>query len=144
MARERYAVDVNLLMKMLFDQQFPDATVATASDVDAVDRLPFIIVNAGNGVRLESSSAGIAWQWNVHVTILGNDLEYVSDLADEIDEYMHSFGDSWIIGHGRIDGVGAIGGVEDISIPTKTAQAEVPTGDLVQFDGTYTVLVTKA
>jgi hypothetical protein len=144
MARERYAVDVNLLVKALFDQQFPDATVAVASDVDLVDRLPFIIVNAGQGVRVQSNSAGIAWSWNVHITILGDDLELVSDLADEIDEYMHSFGDSWDVGHGRIDGVGAIGGVEDISIPTKTAQAETPAGGLVQFDGTYTVLVTKA
>lgn len=144
MARERYGVDANLLLKRLFDQQFPDATVAVASDVDQVDRLPLIIVNAGQGVRIASSSAGIAWQWSVHVTILGDDLELVSDLADEIDEYMHSFGDSWDVSHGTIDGVGAISGVEDISIPTKTAQAELPAGGLVQFDGTYTVLVTKA
>ena len=50
MARERYIVDMDHLMVALYSQHFGDRMeVAAESDVDAVERLPLLIVNSGQG-----------------------------------------------------------------------------------------------
>lgn len=145
MARTRYAVDANHLMVALIQGHFGErVSVAAASDVDAVDRLPFIVINAGQGQGTSSGPAGLAWEWNVVFNVLAGDEEECSDLADEINELMHSYHESWDPNHGMIAGIGAIVSVDDISIPSKTASAVLPAGGITQFDGTFSVLVRKA
>lgn len=145
MARERYAVDMNHLMVTLIKNHFGErADVAAASDVDAVDRLPFIIVNAGQGQAISAGPAGLAWDWNVSVNVLATFEEEASDLADEVNELIHSFHESWNPSHGMIEGIGAIVSVGDISIPSKTASAVTPAGGITQFDGVFSITVRKA
>lgn len=145
MARERYAVDMDLLMVTLIQNYFGErADVAAASDVDGIERLPFIVTNAVQGQGISSGPAGLAWNWHVTFNILCEKEGEASDLADEVNELMHSFHESWDPNHGMIEGIGAIVSVDDISIPSKTAQAVIPAGGITQFDGTFSVTVRKA
>ena len=145
MARERYIVDMDHLMVALYSQHFGDRMeVAAESDVDAVERLPLLIVNSGQGTSVDSGPHGVAVNWNVSVTILAGSRGEGSDLADEVTEITHGFASSWNPGVGMIPGIGAIVAVDDISLPSKSVSAEIPAGNLHQFDGVFSIISRKA
>lgn len=144
MTRERYGVDGNLLVVTLLQNYFGDrATVAVSSDVDSIDHLPFIVIDAGQGQKVAGSSVAMAWQWSVNIEILDDDIEDCGDISDEIHEVLESLNEAWD-GRGIIPGIGAITGVEVTSIPTKTGSTELPAGNLTQFHGSFDILTQKA
>ena len=145
MARERYGVDGNLLTVQVLQRHFGDrVAVAAGADVDSIDNLPLIIVDAAFGNRAGDSSVAMAWQWNVSVAIVGIGIELVADIADELHEFLESFQESWDMSHGIIPGVGAITATNVTAIPTKSASTAIPTGNLTQFDGSFEILTQKA
>lgn len=108
-------------------------------DVDSADVLPLVIVGVGQGQMIANGGPSLAWAWNVSLSILGEDEEAVSDLADHTYELMHGFHDN---GAG-IPGVGSVIYVEDVSMPSRTGTYITPAGGLTQFDGAWTVTVQK-
>lgn len=143
--RERFGVDGNLLAVQALKAHFGSrVAVAAEADVDAIDRYPFIVVNAVFGSRVGSSPVATAWSWTVNVALIDDDIEAVSELSDELHEWLESFNDSWDLSHGIIPGVGAITSVNVTAIPTKTASTAIPTGNLTQFDGSFEMLTQKA
>jgi hypothetical protein len=144
MTRERYAVDGNLLVVTLLQNYFGDrVTVAVSSDVDTIDHLPFIVVDARQGQKVPGSSHAMAWQWSVELEFLADGIEECADIADETHEMLEAIQSAWD-GRGIIPGIGAITGVEVTSIPTKTGSTELPAGNLTQFHGSFDILTQKA
>lgn len=139
----RYSVDAEQLFVELTRQAMPDCEVRSAVDVDAVDVLPLIIVNAGQGQSLENQR-GIAWVWQTHFSVLAETHEGCADIADELHAAVDGWANAWSPDAGRIVGVGAIIDVDDISIFARTATSLTPAGGLTQFDGTFTITVRKA
>jgi len=143
MTRQRYGVDGNLLAVTLIQNHFGErATVAVAADVDTIDRLPFIVVDAALGRKVGDSSVAMAWQWSVNTEILAGSIDECGDISDELHEFLEGL-NGWD-GRGIIPGIGAITGVEVTSIPTKTASSELPAGNITQFHGSFDMLTQKA
>lgn len=144
MTRTRYAVDGNLLAVQIIQQYFGDrASVAIATDVDTVDRLPFIVVDAAQGQDIANGPAGIAWQWAVNLAIIDETVGGCADISDELHEFLDSIQDAWDQ-RGTIAGIGAINSVEVTSIPTKSATSATPAGNMTQFDGSFNMIVRNA
>jgi len=143
MERERYMVDAEELIVKLTERDMPDCEVRAEVDVDAVDVLPLIIVNPGQGQSVEGQR-GIAWVWQSHFAILAESHEAASEVADRLGEVIDGWSNAWSPDAGRIVGVGAIIHLEDISIFARTATSLTPAGGLTQFDGTYAITVRKA
>jgi len=142
--RTRYGVDGNLLVVTVLQNYFGErASVAVSTEVDDIDHLPLIIVDAMQGQSVPDSPVGFVWQWMVNLEILAEGIEECADLSDELHEYLESFSQSWDMSHGIIPGIGAITGVEVTSIPTKTASTALPAGNLTQFNGSFNVMVQK-
>lgn len=143
MTRERYGVDAERLFVALTIRDMPNCEVRAEPDVDAVDVLPLIIVNPGQGASVEGRR-GQAWVWSPHWSILAATHEECSDLADELLEKIDAWANSWDPAVGTIVGVGAINSIDDISLFARTATSLTPAGGLTQFDGSFSITVRKA
>lgn len=145
--RKRITVDMELLMVRLLSDSYVASgeyinapiEVRPEPDVDSADVLPLVIVGVGQGHMVSNGGAGLAWVWNVSLSILHDDEEACSDLADHTYELMHGFHDN---GSG-IPGVGSVIHVEDVSMPSRTGTYITPAGGLTQFDGAWTVTAMK-
>lgn len=148
MARERIVVEcqelfIKLLMRAL--NQGPDAwedevDVADAMDVDAIERLPLVLVAANGGTMVGNGGPGLhASSWTVSIVILHEDKGKCSALSDHVYGLMHGFHDSLA----SIAGVGNVVLVDDISIPSHSTTTITPAGGLTQFDGAWSVIVKK-
>ena len=143
MARVRYMPDVEELFVTLTERGMSQVAIATKPDVDVAERLPYIVIVAGNGNRLEADEACRVWNFTVHFMIVAAGDVQCSDLADELYELVWSWGNPWN-SSGTIAGVGAITEVEDISTPARTATTVSPAGDLTQYDATFSINVRNA
>lgn len=145
--RQRITVDMEELMVGLLHNAYAlsgeyderPIEVRAEPDVDSADVLPLVIVSCGQGQMVSNGGPSLAWTWNVHINILHDDEEEGSGLADHTYELMHLFHDN----SSGIENVGVVIGVEDISLPSRTNTVVTPAGGLTQFDGTFTVTVTK-
>lgn len=145
--RRRITVDMEHLMVSLLNGAYASSgeynartiEVRAEPDVDSADVLPLVIVGVGQGHMIPNGGPGLAWEWNVSLSILHDDEEKCSDLADHTYELMHGFHDN---GTG-FPGVGSVINVEDVSMPSRTGTYITPAGGLTQFDGTWTVTVQK-
>jgi hypothetical protein len=142
MARARYAVDAEELFVKVIQGMMPDAEVRAEADVDAVEHLPLIIINPGQGQAI-GNIKGVAWLWNTSFAVLAGSDEEASDVSDELYEKLSKISDSWDPTVGMIAGVGAINKIEDISIFSRTATSVTPAGGLTQYDGTFAITVRK-
>lgn len=140
---ERYAVDAEELLVKLVALGMPDCDVRSEVDVDAVDSLPLIIVNPGQGQSV-AGQRGIAWVWQTHFAVLAESHVTCGEIADELHRVIDGWANAWAPDAGRIAGVGAIIDVDDISIFARTATSLTPAGGLTQFDGTFAITVRKA
>lgn len=139
----RYSVDAEELFVKLTAEAMPNCEVRSEADVDAVDVLPLIIVNPGQGTSVEGQR-GIAWVWSPHWSILAETHEQAGDLADELLEKIDAWANAWSPTAGTIEGVGAIVNIEDISLFSRSATSLTPAGGLTQYDGTFSITVKKA
>lgn len=147
MSRARITVDMEeLMVRLLSDEyvrsgEYLDAPIEVRPepDVDSADVLPLVIVGVGQGHMIGNGGPSLAWEWNVSLSILHDDEEACSNLADHTYEMMHLFHDN---GAG-IPGVGSVIHVEDVSMPSRTGTYITPAGGLTQFDGAWTVTVQK-
>lgn len=139
----RYTVDAEELLVALTTRDMPNCEVRAEVDVDAVDVLPLIIVSPGQGQSVERQR-GMAWVWQSHFAVLAQTHEEASEIADQLNEVIDSWANSWSPVAGTIVGVGAITNIEDISIFARTATSLTPAGGLTQFDGTFAITVRKA
>lgn len=145
--RQRITVDMEYLMVRLLSESFAESgmyyerpiEVRPEPDVDSADVLPLVIVGVGQGHMISNGAPGLAWEWNVSLSILHDDEEECSDLADHTYELMHGYHDN---GAG-IQDVGSVVYVEDVSMPSRTGTYITPAGGLTQFDGAWTVTVQK-
>ena len=145
--RTRITVDMEELMVRLLSDEYARSQlyyerpieVRPEPDVDSADVLPLVIVGVGQGQMMGNGGPSLAWTWNVSLSILHDDEEACSDLADHTYEMMHTFHDN---GAG-IEGVGSVIHVEDVSMPSRTGTYITPAGGLTQFDGAWTVTVQK-
>lgn len=145
--RQRITVDMEeLMVRLLSDHYIASGEYTTSPvevrpepDVDSADVLPLVIVSVGQGQMVANGGPSLAWAWNVSLSILHDDEEGCSDLADHTYELMHGFHDN---GAG-IPGVGSVIYVEDVSMPSRTGTYITPAGGLTQFDGAWTVTVMK-
>lgn len=141
----RHTVDVEQLFCLVLRdhlQQYAsvfgkqDMQVMAQQDVDAIQRVPFVVVTAHNGHMLGGPNA---WEWDVYVSILGKGRDATADLADMVYVGMHLSHDR----NARYPGVGAVTRVDDRSMPSKTSTTLTPAGDLTQYDGSFSVIVRK-
>lgn len=114
-----------------------DMEVMSQQDVDAIQHVPFVVVNAQNGRMLGGPNA---WEWDVFVSILGSSRDEAADIADMAYRAMHESHDN----NTRIPGVGAVTSVDDVSMPSRTSTTLTPAGDLTQYDGVFHVIVRKS
>lgn len=114
-----------------------DMEVMSQQDVDAIQHVPFVVVNAQNGRMLGGPNA---WEWDVFVSILGSSRDEAADIADMVYRAMHESHDN----NTRIPGVGAVTSVDDVAMPSRTSTTLTPAGDLTQYDGTFHVIVRKS
>jgi Holliday junction resolvasome RuvABC endonuclease subunit len=113
-----------------------DMEVMSQQDVDAIEHVPFVVVNALNGHMLNGPGA---WEWMLNVTIVGDSRDSAADIADMVYVAMHESHDN----NTRIPGVGAVTSVDDSSMPSRTSTTLTPAGDLTQYDGQFVVVVRK-
>jgi len=145
MAYERMTVDVEQLFTMVLRDALADIAetfgtadmeVMSQQDFDAIEHVPFVVVNAQNGRMLGGPNA---WEWDVFVSILGSSRDAAADIADMVYRAMHESHDNNV----RYPGVGAVTSVDDVSMPSRTSTTLTPAGDLTQYDGTFHVIVRK-
>lgn len=113
-----------------------DMEVMSQQDVDAIEHVPFVVVNALNGHMLNGPGA---WEWMVNITIVGSSRDEAADIADMVYRAMHESHDN----NTRIPAVGAVTSVDDISMPSRTSTTLTPAGDLTQYDGSFSTIVRK-
>lgn len=142
---QRHTVDVEQLFTLILRESLTevaetfgtaDMEVMSQSDIDAVDHVPFVVVNAQNGRMLNGPSA---WTWTIFVSILGSSRDEAADIADMVYVAMHQSHDN----NTAIPGVGAVTSVDDAAMPSRTSTTLTPAGDLTQYDGSFTVVVRK-
>lgn len=155
---ERVTVDVEALFVQLLDQALTDAgwTVLVRSEVDAdldpiddvenptlgapaVER-PLLLVRAYSGQKLNGRGAGLAWSWQLAMAIVGFGRDSMVDLADAVYVATHGLDD----GRHKVPGIGAVAGVDDVSMPARVASTVVQGQDLHQYDATFEVVVRPA
>lgn len=138
----RLTVDTGRLMVTLYTRDFPGYTVMRSADVNQALTTPCIIVQTANGRMVENGDHTLGWVWDVAVQLIHFD-EEIGDLdADKLYQVTHGydeFGD-----RGRIDGIGAISLVEDISMPSYTG-SNTPSGadGLHSFEGVFSIIFRK-
>lgn len=105
-------------------------------DVDVVDHVPFVVVDAQNGRMLNGPGA---WEWDLYVSIVAGTRDEAADVSDMVYRALHESHDENV----RISGVGGVTSVDDVSMPSRTSTTLTPAGDLTQYDGHFTVSVRK-
>jgi hypothetical protein len=145
MVYERMTVDVEELFTLVLRDALEeiaetfgtaDMEVMGQQDVDAIEHVPFVVVNAQNGRMLGGPNA---WEWDVYVSIIGKTRDTAADIADMVYRAMHESHDN----NARYPGVGAVTSVDDVSMPSRTSTTLTPAGDLTQYDGHFHVIVRK-
>jgi hypothetical protein len=141
--RERFSVDAKHLFAVLLKGKltaFPDygpIKLVTDPDSDIVLHLPYVVL-ATNGGRMVSNGPG-AWDWIVTLSVVADEEEVASDIADYLYESMYQLKGM----DGYVEGVGWVSGVEDLSLPDRTTVSTSPAGDLIQYTGSWTTIVRK-
>jgi hypothetical protein len=105
-------------------------------DVDVVEHLPFVVINADGGRMLGGPGA---WEWEIYVEIVAESRDDAADVADMVYRAMHESHDN----NTKISGVGAVTSVDDVSMPSRTSTTLTPAGDLTQYNGHFHVIVRK-
>ena len=145
MQYQRHTVDVEELFTKILRSALEDIAetfgtadmeVMSQQDVDAVEHVPFVVVNALNGHMLNGPGA---WEWIVNITIVGSSRDEAADIADMVYVAMHESHDNNV----TIPGVGSVTSVDDLSMPSRTSTTLTPGGDLTQYDGQFTTIVRK-
>ena len=131
----RFAVSCIELMIKLIQQEFPGVKVIPYTDVDDALNLPLMVVECRNGQMV--SGHAIAWDWDVEVAVVTEDMEECDTLSDELYGAMHGFEDNGA----NIPGVGMVSGVDDKSMPHRVAVSKTAAGDLTQYSGSWSVRV---
>lgn len=141
--RERFSVDAKQLFTTLLRAKVTEYTdsdpikVMTDPDADAVQHLPYVVLSV-NGGRMVTNGPG-GWSWIVTLSVVADNEETASDIADFLYESMYQF-------HGMagvVEGVGWVSQVEDLSLPDRTGVSTSPAGDLYQYTGSWTTIVRK-
>ena len=142
---ERMTVDAEQLFVLVIQDalnqisqvyQLDHVEVFGSQDVDAVDHVPFVVVNALNGRMLNGPNA---WEWDIPISIVGQTRDSAADIADMVYRAMHLSHDLNV----RYPGVGAVTSVDDVAMPSHTSTSLTPAGDLTQYDGTFHAIVRK-
>ena len=145
MTYERVTVDAEHLFTLVLRDALTDVAetfgtaemeVMSQQDIDAVDHVPFVVVNAHNGRMLNGPGA---WTWDVFVSIVGPTRDDTADIADMVYVAMHRAHDT----NAHYPGVGAVTHVDDVTMPSRTSTSLTPAGDLTQYDGQFSVIVRK-
>lgn len=145
MAYRRMTVDATELFTLVLRDALADIAeafntqdmqVMGQQDVDAIDHVPFVVVDAQGGRMLNGPSA---WEWEIFVSIVAMTRDDAADISDMVYRAMHESHDN----NARYPGVGAVTSVEDVSMPARTSTTLTPAGDLTQYDGQFHVVVRK-
>jgi len=141
----RMTVDVEELFTIILRDALGDIaeaygtaemSVMSQQDVDAIDHMPLIVVQAANGHMLNGPNA---WEWDLFVNIAALTRDSAADIADMVYVALHTSHDK----NTRVPGVGAVTSVDDVSMPSRTSTSLMPAGDLTQYDGQFRVVVRK-
>jgi hypothetical protein len=129
-------IDVEALLVGLFAAEYPDADVAAVVDTESVKRVPLILFRSINGTLINKN--GLGEEWTVDIRVIGEGRDATRVLAVSVHSDLYA-----MIGHpaGQLAGIGAIAGVDTISLPTHATSATLGVKHLFQFDSAYTVRV---
>lgn len=145
MEYQRYTVDVEELFTKILRTALGDIAetfgatdmeVMSQQDVDSIEHVPFVVVNALNGRMLDGPNA---WEWDITVSLVHLSRDQAADFADMVYRAFHESHDN----NASYPGVGAVTSVDDRSMPSRTSTTVTPAGDLTQYDGMFHVIVRK-
>ena len=119
-------------------------TVCTASDVppDLIETygLPLVTVQATNGLSLGSWQQRLGFTWEIAWTVVAAGRDIAFEVADETYQLLHALPMRQVDG---FPGGGVFGGpIEDLQLPSRTAQVVLAAQEIVQFDGAVRLTVT--
>lgn len=136
----RLTVDFEKLMYQLLTADLPDIKVAPSVDVDSITDLPLLVFTGTAGHMISNGTPALGWEWTLALSLFTADRDTGSDLADLIYQTVHGFDDR----KAAITGVGGVSSVDDESMFTRSAIAELDGALVEQYDAAFTVRVRPA
>lgn len=133
-----------LLYQLLRKGLAPEVTLKPDLEVDTIDRVPYVTYTGvgGNSIA-DNGVTPIAWTWTLVVNVFHTDLDEAKDVAEAVYDLVHGWNDVWGTSH-KIAGLGHAAEVSDLSLFSKTGQADIPGHTIQQLTGQFLLQLHKA